>query len=39
MPYGGPPIPLQLVVAEAALVDPLIQIPATAAELFDRVLD
>jgi hypothetical protein len=39
MPDGGPTVPLQFVVTEAALVDPLIPIPVTAAKLFERVLD
>ena len=38
MPDGGPPIPLQFVVAEATLIDPLIPTSAATAELFKRVL-
>jgi hypothetical protein len=35
---GSPPVPLQFVVAEAALVDPLIPAPLAAAELVERAL-
>jgi len=38
MPDRSPPIPLQFVVAAAALVDPLIPAPMAAAELVERVL-